>query len=550
MGKGEIPEDAYAHFTENNLVVVHGQTRSMGISHQTQGETFASQMKEDDYFYLCRSNDFLELIGRITSSAVPCEYEEWGGEGWLQRSYEVFVKARTDNSYQGEGKWWTPNNNSTCIAIKPNEIADANKKIFLPFFNTQFEYEDNFSAPLTTEKPSNTMANSLNQILYGPPGTGKTYNSIDKAVEIAAPDKYVLGNHSENKTTFDELRREGQIEFVTFHQNYSYEDFVVGLSPDLNETNSLRFVKREGIFKVMAERARRNWLAASNRTEAAIDFQHVFDSFFSELIQEKVKGVEIPMKSKGYSFKVTSIDIDGGRIKFTKQSGGTGHDLLLHNLKGIYEGSLNYSPEGLGIYYYPLVEQLKEFATTISSQPAETTLRNYVLIIDEINRANISRVFGELITLLEDDKRLGKPMELKITLPNGEKDFGLPPNLYLIGTMNTADKSISLVDIALRRRFEFIGYYPQYGILGEEEAELLRKINEAVYREKKSADYLIGHAYFMKEQNTEDVLRSKVIPLLMEYFSGKTDIVERIFEGTKWSATFDTLTFNWNISPN
>ena len=401
----------------------------------------------------------------------------------------------------------------------------------------------------TTASNNKADMQAKNIILYGPPGTGKTYNSIDKAVEIASPERFNFNNHKVNKGVFDELRRNGQIEFVTFHQNYSYEDFVVGISPDVT-SGTLRFDKREGIFKQLAERAKQNWLASSDKKEISIDFNIVFNTFFSKLIEEEVKEIEIPMKSKGYKFKVTSIDIDEGRIKFTKQSGGTGHDLLVKNLKAIYEGSLDYGVEGLGVYYNPLVEHLKEFAETLEPQNStEEELKRFVLIIDEINRANISKVFGELITLLEDDKRLGEENELKITLPNGEKEFGVPPNLYIIGTMNTADKSIALIDIALRRRFEFVGYYPEYEMLNEEESLLLKKVNEAVFKEKKSADYLIGHAYFMKGQTIEIILQNKVVPLLMEYFSGKTDIVSKIFADTNWNVTYDTTNFIWVISP-
>jgi 5-methylcytosine-specific restriction protein B len=399
-----------------------------------------------------------------------------------------------------------------------------------------------------TEVKTKVNMHAKNIILYGPPGTGKTYNSIDKSVEIAASDRYNLTSHKTNKVIFDDLRKDGQIEFVTFHQNYSYEDFVVGISPDVT-SGTLRFDKREGIFKQLAERAKQNWLSATNKKEVSIDFNFVFNTYFSKLIEEEVKEVEIPMKSKGYKFKVTSIDIDEGRIKFTKQSGGTGHDLLVKNLKAIYEGGLDYGVEGLGVYYNPLVEHLKEFATTLQPQNSEDKqLKNFVLVIDEINRANISKVFGELITLLEDDKRLGEENEIKITLPNGEKEFGVPPNLYIIGTMNTADKSIALIDIALRRRFEFIGYYPDYEYLNDDQATLLKKINETIFKEKKSADYLIGHAYFMKGQTIETVLQNKVVPLLMEYFSGKTDIVSKIFADTSWSVTYDTENFTWDIT--
>jgi len=419
--------------------------------------------------------------------------------------------------------------------------------------NKKSSYANAPSSTTNVQKKETKKQNMypLNQILYGPPGTGKTYNSIDQAVKIASPDQYSSNktdSHIKNKIVFDDLRKQGIIEFVTFHQNYSYEDFVVGITPDV-ATDTLRFEKREGIFKKLVERSKQNWLA-HNKKAIYFDFNYVFNSFFSELIQEVVTEVEIPMKREGWFFKITSIEVEKGRIKFTKQSGGKGHDLLKKNLEAIYEGNIDYANEGLGVYYYPLAEKLKSYAEKLlQPETSGIPLKSFVLIIDEINRANISKVFGELITLLEDDKRLGAENELKITLPNGEKDFGVPPNLYLIGTMNTADKSIALIDIALRRRFEFVGYYPKYKLEGLDKVEslLLEQINKAVYKEKKSADYLIGHAYFMKKQKIETVLLNKVVPLLMEYFSGKTDIVSRIFMDTDWNATYDETNFSWNI---
>lgn len=385
----------------------------------------------------------------------------------------------------------------------------------------------------------------LNQILFGPPGTGKTYNSIDRAVAIATGSS---SDHQSNKEIFDELRKQGQIEFITFHQNYSYEDFMIGITPDIT-SGTLRFDKKEGIFKQICDRAKQNWLASANKKEISVDFDFVFNSYFSKLIEEEISEMVIPMKKTGFSFRISAIDIDEGRIKFTKQSGGTGHDLLIKNVKAIYNGTLDYSPVGLGVYYHPLVEHLKEFSKTIENQnETQEPLKNFVLVIDEINRANISKVFGELITLLEDDKRLGRDNELKITLPNGEKDFGIPPNLYIIGTMNTADKSISLIDIALRRRFEFVSFYPKYDKLKEDAKNLLQTMNKEIYERKKSADFLIGHAYFMKNQPVETTLKNKVIPLLMEYFSGKTDIVISIFDKTNWSVSYNTENFDWEIS--
>ena len=282
-----------------------------------------------------------------------------------------------------------------------------------------------------------------NIILYGPPGTGKTYNTIDLAVKIITGTN---ASHEENKKIFDILRKEGQIEFITFHQNYSYEDFLIGIRPDLDEASTLKFRRREGIFYSMCKRAEQNYLQSQNQTEVS--------------------------------------------------------------------------------------------------------LNRYVLIIDEINRANISKVFGELITLLEEDKRIGAKNELRVSIPGEKAYFGIPPNVYVIGTMNTADKSIAMIDIALRRRFEFIGYFPDYNKVDELSGDILKHVNTEIYNRKKSADYLIGHGYFMngdEPPETSKVLENKVIPLLMEYFSGKTEVVEEIFKGSEWSVKYDTEKYGWEI---
>ena len=154
-----------------------------------------------------------------------------------------------------------------------------------------------------------------------------------------------------------------------------------------------------------------------------------------------------------------------------------------------------------------------------------------VLIIDEINRANISRVFGELITLIEDDKRIGGKHQLILSLPNGIK-FGVPGNLVIIGTMNTADKSIALLDIALRRRFEFNALNPNENLVINEYKETFKKLNNSIEKLKSSTDFAIGHSYFMKKENEDfsivKVMNKKVIPLLYEYFMGDRDEIETI----------------------
>ncbi len=152
--------------------------------------------------------------------------------------------------------------------------------------------------------------------------------------------------------------------------------------------------------------------------------------------------------------------------------------------------------------------------------------KNFVIIIDEINRANISRVFGELITLIESDKR----EKLKVTLPSGEI-FSVPKDLYIIGTMNTADKSIALLDIALRRRFKFIGKYPDYSLIPNFK-DYLKAINEEIKKRKNSPDFMIGHSYFINKdiRDFPEIFNNEIIPLLNEYFNNKTETIEEILK--------------------
>ncbi|MBN8573292.1 MAG: AAA family ATPase [Candidatus Kapabacteria bacterium] len=465
------------------------------------------------------------------------------------------------NDFKPNSKEW-----ESIVDSINDELNRTSKSGYRKFNDEDFE---NFVFSNIDNKNNIQMNYPLNTILYGPPGTGKTYNSIDKAVAIATGSS---SDHISNKMKFDDLRKQGQIEFVTFHQNYSYEDFMVGIRPNVSETTSeLSFKKHYGIFYEIAKRARENY-DNSLKDEQTISRENWVNTKFEEF-KEYVES-EIEENGK-FAIKnnVSIYSVEDEVFIYTgeKENGdlwknqriGMHYDALiniyladvqnrqdlkkLENVPSLEKQHATYSFELIEKFRQFLIEKGYKFqAKTVQKEP----LNNFVLIIDEINRANISKVFGELITLLEDDKRLGNPNELKITLPNGEKEFGVPPNLYIIGTMNTADKSIALIDIALRRRFEFIGYYPdcENEKLKPEAKTLLQKINEEIYKLKNSADYLIGHAYFMKDEAIETTLRTKVVPLLMEYFSGKTKIVSDIFNETNWKVEYDTTKFNWSIS--
>lgn len=367
-------------------------------------------------------------------------------------------------------------------------------------------------------KQQSTKVNfPLNQILYGPPGTGKTYNTVLEAAKI------VTGR---SNLTFNEALKifnttlKDQIEFITFHQNFSYEDFIQGLRPDI-DNKQLSFERKDGIFKKIADKAYLNLLASQKKQSQKLPFIEVFQNFALSNIEED-KEIEVKMKKTSYFI----TDISDKTIYFRKTSGGTGHTLSIQTLERMYFSESTGDIQGLATYYEPLLNILLQKGKSTSVQ--EVKKLNYVIIIDEINRANISRVFGELITLIEEDKRSHGKVPMSVTLPSGD-NFIVPSNLYIIGTMNTADKSIALLDIALRRRFEFVPMYPQYAIEGQNiyYPEVLKAINEKICK-LKTRDFQIGHAYFMENNNLEHIMNRKVIPLLLEYFMNDEKTVKDI----------------------
>lgn len=368
----------------------------------------------------------------------------------------------------------------------------------------------------------------LNQILYGPPGTGKTYNTINKAVEIANPNFSANINRVLLKNEFKRLLDKELIGLITFHQSMSYEDFIEGikpLKPD-PENKSIQYDIHEGLFKKMCGKAESNFEHASNENQSKLVFEEAFEKLQEEW--EEDNAIKFPLKTQGHDFEI--IGFTESSIQFRKSSGGTGHTLSIGTLRDYYYGKKEVRTRGIGIYYPALLAKLNQYK---NQTPNKKSFQNYVLIIDEINRGNISQIFGELITLIEDDKRMSMPEALEVVLPYSKEKFSVPPNLYIIGTMNTADRSIEALDTALRRRFTFVEMPPDPEIIrthGKSKGEvdeinlvlLLDTLNKRIEK-LLDKDHQIGHSYFMDFDNLDGLklaFKNKVIPLLEEYFYG------------------------------
>lgn len=413
-----------------------------------------------------------------------------------------------------------------------------------------------------------TMQNgALNTILYGPPGTGKTYSTINKALEILGESVEGM-ERSDIKSIFENKVNNGRIVFTTFHQSMSYEDFIEGIKPIAPDKDGDPVIYRveEGVFKRLCINAAFA-LAKQNESEGienVLDFSITFDNFVQEL-EEKLATQEIVELATKTGGKVIVDSISqngnilikhhGGSRTYTVSKARTSElqkaitdlnevDNINDQFRDIIGGSnsttywavLNairnrkqLSKASIKAERNYTWEEKIEAVKALKNQDYKDKIGEpFVLIIDEINRGNVSQIFGELITLIESDKRLGRPESLQLQLPYSKLPFGVPPNVHIIGTMNTADRSVEALDTALRRRFVFEEVMPKPELLekitydGFNLKEVLETINERI-EALLDRDHTIGHSYFIKlesgdKKGLSNVLKNNIIPLLQEYF--------------------------------
>ena len=381
-----------------------------------------------------------------------------------------------------------------------------------------------------------TPATPLNQILFGAPGTGKTYHTKKMAVEIINGKKEEDRSREEINKEYEQLVEEGQIVFTTFHQSLSYEDFIEGIKPRTIGGNVTYEVK-DGIFKQLCSRA-----IAQKPKNSDIEI-YDFDEGWDDLIAEVEKNPNLSLDTrKGGKIYVTGITNEGNlKIKHKDSKSKTEYSILysraeklqeefpdLSKVKNISKEFRSVIPGCYYTAYWAILNyinnKIKEKNKDIDYEEPKT----HVLIIDEINRGNVSAILGELITLLEEDKRKGNKEHTEVKLPYSGKEFSVPNNVYIIGTMNTADRSVEALDTALRRRFSFVEMQPDpnhedLSEVGDVKLKkLLKTINERIEL-LIDKDHQIGHSYFIGIQGLEDLKRTfkdKIIPLLEEYFYG------------------------------
>lgn len=440
---------------------------------------------------------------------------------------------------------------------------------------------------LPQKEVSNPMPFAKNTILYGPPGTGKTYQTANYAVAIIegkSLEEVQAENHEKVLERYRQYRQDGRIEFTTFHQSFGYEDFIEGIRPvfaEDQEENSgdISYEIADGVFKKFCATAQPPAVDPHQNPYGFSEAPTIWKVSLASTGDNPVRDycmnhgcIRIGWDEYGESI---TDDMDyhvGGKTVLnaflSRMQPG---DIVLscytaHSIDaiGVVTGEPEWHPEfdhykrlravkwlvqgkNIGITEFRLEKSLTlstvyRLNTTVptvidvlnkngfsGAASVKGTKGPYVFIIDEINRGNISKIFGELITLIEPSKRLGQREELQAKLPYSHEEFGIPDNIYLLGTMNTADRSIALLDTALRRRFSFVEMMPDSGVLDGVEVEgisisdLLTTLNRRI-EVLFDREHTLGHAFFTPLRQSPsiqalgEIFRDKVVPLLQEYF--------------------------------
>lgn len=468
----------------------------------------------------------------------------------------------------------------------------------------------------------------LNNIYYGPPGTGKTYRCLLKAVQLVAnlseaefEQQYAA---ADVQSLFRKYQQEGRIALVTFHPSFSYEDFVEGLKPFKNEKDDLYYDIEDGIFKQICLNASYALYQQQQKrllNEKKEGYKRNFDAIYHEfldylkrMMREESQEVVFETKSEKPLYLLDINKNDTLQFRYGKGSRSYGvtkasMGLLYRKFNSIEDIKTNEDIERVtgksnASLYWAVFNRLKIFESTrnttynyllnsrrLMGRPVNDELYqnmkreirrfdyqqlstedyeeagNFVLIIDEINRGNVPAIMGELITLLENDKRAGKSHALSTILPYSRETFSVPANLYILGSMNTADRSITQLDTALRRRFSFREIRPDASLLKHsgrrtDSKNVANQVAEerAAYRKAQDAlgkldidlaamlsminarleklldrDHTIGHAYLLPVLTASDplpllrqVFYQQLIPLLEEYFFDAPDRIQLV----------------------
>lgn len=539
-GTADFTAEERQEFLDAHLAVMHRDTG------KRQGEAFQNAAV-NTVFYLCHGNESIELLGQFTSQAEPNRK----GAGWLQRTYRILKRGNQAGGYNGQKFGWSPNYNSTFMEVKDDGLDSFESKLLRPYFNMDLKELaaladqgidqplQGYSARQMQDSQSDSRLEScVNRIYYGPPGTGKTYT-------VAR----LLESEYEQRVSTLPLEQWRQQFIAENIAGLMWWEGLVAALYDLGGTAKVRQLTDHPFIKAIARKKGRTgniqdtiWTILSER--AVLDSETVnMKQRFSPAVFDK--STDAVWRFAG-DWREACADIlaqvdtlqkgpqENGIVKrytFVTFHQSYGYEEFVEGLRPVL---MDEAQEG-DVQYEIRPGAFKELCDKARQSPE----KRFAIVIDEINRGNISKIFGELITLIEPDKRdplNGDGPLFEVTLAYSGERFSVPANVDVYGTMNTADRSLALLDMALRRRFEFSPLLPDPDLLRDIEVHteagqinlprMLSRINqriEALY----DRDHCIGHAYFMRLaavpsaqrfRELQIIFRKRIVPLLEEYF--------------------------------
>ncbi len=527
-----------------------------------QGKKFA-EVPVGALFFLCHGNS-PQRIGQFTSKAMPCAK----GDGWLQRSYRVLKIAERSDRYTSNSKYWSPQGNSTFWQVGAHDLPEFEATLLKPYFGSDLaEVAAQAGEPITAGSPgsdaelplalvpvkalaSMPVATCTNRIYYGPPGTGKTYTltqllkrNYEKESASVSPEEW------RSQIVAD------KIAVLTWWEGVAAALYDLGGNAKVPELAKHPFIQAVADAKGRANGIKQTlWGTLQHHTileSTTVNIKlrlgpAIFDKSADSVWQFAGDWQEVCADLIALVDQLKQGQQDSGtvqRYSFVTFHQSYGYEEFVEGLRPV----LNGDGEAGEVEYEIRPGAFKELCRKARQAPDQ----RFAMVIDEINRGNISKIFGELITLIEPDKRDpldGTPPPLELTLAYSGEKFSVPANVDIIGTMNTADRSLALLDTALRRRFDFVPLLPDTRdkkVPGEMHSaplagfvvttdsgsidvrRMLERVNErieALY----DRDHCIGHAYFTaladvadgaaRFERLADIFRNRIVPLLEEYF--------------------------------
>ena len=551
ISHGSISEDNRIVFEERKVAVMHSTTRAKAGAKVSQGEMFMGRIKKGDFFYLCYGNS-VRLLGQFTTNEASLNPEI--KDGWYEREYSVIAQSKDTSPYKGVHKWWSPNDNSTCIEVEEKDRELFEEAILEPYFDMSLNKlfgSDNESVGYWWVT-ANPKIWSFSDLKVGEEQFYTLYNDNGNKRRIfqnfldARTGDIVIGYESnpvKQVVALGRVSQENDGKVICFEKTEALTTPIDYLDlkacPELEkmefftQQNGSLFKLTKGEYEFIMDIIREsNPLQSKETTQEYSKEDFLKSVYMSEERYDVLKALLINKKNVilqgapgvGKTFTARRLaysmmgEVDESRVEL----------IQFHQNYSYEDFIMGYRPNGSefklkdGMFY--------TFCRTAENNPD----KDYFFIIDEINRGNLSKIFGEVLMLIEKDYR-----GTKATLAYNGMKFSIPENLYLIGMMNTADRSLAMIDYALRRRFSFFEMEPGFNSegftnyqskLGNDTFNLLiekiKVLNKEITEDNSlGRGFQIGHSYFCGREElgcTDEWMRSVVefdiLPMLSEYW--------------------------------